>query len=94
MLVVVRILAYEVIAPFRGFFFGDEMQKSKFTYVQSRQLLDAIKKNSADLDACPGHDFSIMVETACSVKKFQCRHCGGEVDAGAKYWFDKGRASK
>ncbi len=47
--------------------------------------------NGKALDACERHRFTIDLTPDKPLgKRWQCRHCGGEVDAHAKYWYELG----
>lgn len=55
------------------------------------------KENSSRLDACPWHDFAPIPGTANAAglrPRYRCIHCGGEVDANAHYWHEKGRRAR
>ena len=68
----------------------------------TNQILADIKANSAKLDACPRHDFSICIprHTKQPVAsptplqmfgaKWRCKHCGGDVDSQSKRWYELG----
>lgn len=65
-------------------------------------ILVAVKANSALLEKCARHDFSVVLdrrtkqplENATPAQrfgaKFKCTHCGGTVDGLAKIWYDRG----
>lgn len=66
------------------------------------QIIAEIKANSAKLDACILHDFSICLDRVTKKPidnpepkqmfgaKWRCKNCGGDVDAMAKRWYNLG----
>lgn len=57
-------------------------------------IAEHVKANLAALDACPGpHEFAIDATPDRTIgKRWRCAKCGGEVDFGAKLWYEKGLA--
>lgn len=65
-------------------------------------ILLEIKANTAKMESCPLHDFSIVLdrhtkqplENPSPVQrfgaKFKCVRCGGVVDGLARIWYEKG----
>lgn len=66
------------------------------------KILAEIKANSAKLDGCIVHDFSICLDRRTKQPiaeptpqqtfggRWRCKNCGGEVDASAKRWYNLG----
>ena len=68
----------------------------------SEEVLAEVKANSAKLNSCSRHDFSICLdrrtkETIADPKpeqrlfaRWQCSKCGGRVDGTSKHWYQLG----
>ena len=58
--------------------------------MDGKEILEQVKSNRAKLDSCIGHKF--VGDTGKVFHKFKCSNCGGEVDAVAKSWYERGQA--
>lgn len=54
------------------------------------EILAAVKKNNDKLDRCPApfHEFTIIPPDRKSQRA--CKHCGGQLDLGDAWWYEKG----
>lgn len=50
----------------------------------------AVKANHRKLDGCPAHKFSPVDPSKAVDRSYRCSACGGEVDAIAFSWFQRG----
>lgn len=55
-------------------------------------LWEQVKANQAKLDACPGHEFVPTPRLETQRQRYRCKHCGGEVDATSRHWYELGRS--
>lgn len=56
-------------------------------------IWEQVKRNQATLDACQRHRFVRVVRDGGPRlgDKYRCEVCGGEVDASAAHWYQKGQ---
>lgn len=66
-----------------------------------RAIAEQVKANSAALAACQWHDFERIprpddgpTTQARLGDRWRCKHCGGEIDAVAHSWHERGRRPK
>lgn len=58
--------------------------------------LAIIRDNQRRLDGCAGHDFSSIGDGSNALALFgiavyvRCTHCGGEIEAEAASWYERG----
>ncbi len=65
---------------------------------EARELMLAVRANHGRLNGCLRHEFapapvkpgSVASRTPL-VLRYRCAACGGEVDAHAHYWYQRGR---
>lgn len=58
---------------------------------EGKKLWAEAQANGRLLDACPGpHDFVDLTPEKPVGKHWRCQRCGGEVDGGAKRWYEAG----
>ena len=58
---------------------------------RSREIWEDVKRNSALLDSCTSHDFSIDMNPERVIgKRWRCTNCGGHVDHVCKNWYESG----
>ena len=69
-----------------------------------KQLFEEVKANSATLEKCDLHDFSIVLDRSTKEPiqnptpqqkfgaRFKCTRCGGVVDGITRIWYDRGLA--
>ena len=57
--------------------------------LRGEQMLE----NQRLLDECPRHEFSPVLPLKSKGQWYRCMECGGEVDAHAYYWHQRGRAT-
>lgn len=68
--------------------------------IDTKKLLEEVRKNQAKLEACDGHEFSVplnrltkeRLEAPSLFCDWECVHCGGVVDGPSKRWYDRGLA--
>lgn len=66
--------------------------------IDSKEIMESIRANSALLESCKRHDFSIPIDR--NTKKpipekvlfcdWRCSNCGGWVDGQRKVWYNLG----
>ena len=73
-------------------------EKLGFAADATNKIMADIKANTDKLNSCTGHAFTIpfdrLTKKEISVPNLGCRwrcsNCGGEVDATARIWYNKG----
>jgi len=55
-------------------------------------LAEQVRENVRKLDSCPWHDFEPIPGAPSPMRqRYRCRHCGGEINASAYRWHERGR---
>lgn len=63
--------------------------------MEHKNIWEQVQENQARLNKCPLHDFSIDTEPERTWnKRFECVHCGGQVQSQAKFWYERGIANE
>lgn len=53
-------------------------------------LMNQARWNNHLLRRCERHDFYDMTPDIQLLKRYKCRHCGGEINGVAYYWYREG----
>lgn len=55
-------------------------------------IAEKVRANVRRLNECANHAFEPIGAESLLRQRYQCKHCGGEVDASAYTWYMRGRA--